>query len=265
MIKLLKGLLLLIQKPFLINLVIDNEFVYKETVLKEFPKLLKGFPMLDYLTLLPNFKETITPFSFLGGGSLVTDLALIKGMVKKQPNPTYFEIGTWRGESVSNVAENAQQCYTLNLTDKDLKQLGCNTEYVAQQAFYSKNIKNINHLKGNSFDFDFSPYYKKCDVVFIDGSHAYKSVLNDTQIAFKLLKDDKSVIIWHDYALHPGEIRWDVLKGIYDGTPTEKRAQLYSVSNTLCAIYTNEKLATIDPSLITPTKKFEITLEAKNI
>jgi predicted O-methyltransferase YrrM len=265
MFKLIKGLILLLQKPFLINLVIDNEFVYQETVLKEFPNLSKGFPMLDYLTLFPNFKETITPFSFLGGGSLVTDLALLKGMVKKQPNSTYFEIGTWRGESVVNVAENAQQCYTLNLTDNDLKKLGCNAEYVNQQAFYSKNIKNIEHLKGNSFDFDFSPYHQKCDVVFIDGSHEYESVVNDTQIAFQLLKDEKSVIIWHDYALHPGEIRWDVLKGIYDGTPTDKKKQLFSVSNTLCAIYTKENLPTIDPTKITPTKHFEVTLEAKSI
>jgi hypothetical protein len=265
MIKLIKGLILLIRKPFLINLVIDNEFVYKDTVLKEFPTLSKGFPMLDYLTLFPNFKETITPFSFLGGGSLVTDLALIKGMVKKQTNPTYFEIGTWRGESVINVAEHSKKCYTLNLTDDDLKQLGCNDEYVSQQAFYSKNTKNIEHLKGNSFQFDFSPYYKKCDVVFIDGSHEYESVLNDTIIAFKLLKDEKSVIIWHDYASNPGEIRWDVLKGIYDGTPANNKDKLFSVSNTLCAIYTNEKLPTIDSTKITPTKKFEVTIEAKSL
>jgi predicted O-methyltransferase YrrM len=265
MFKLIKGLILLFQKPFLINLVIDNEFVYKDTVLKEYPKLSKGFPMLDYLSLFPNFKETIQPFSFLGGGSLVTDLALIKGMVKKIPNATYFEIGTWRGESVINVAEDAQQCYTLNLPDIDLKELGCNEEYVGQQAFYSKNIKNIEHLKGNSFDFDFSPYYEKCDVVFIDGSHEYKSVVNDTQIAFQLLKDENSVIIWHDYASNPGEIRWDVLKGIYDGTPSDKKEQLFSVSNTLCALYTTNKLPTIDPTKITPTKQFEVTLEAKSV
>ena len=265
MFKLIKGLFLLIQKPFLINLVIDNEFVYKDTVLKEYPQLSKGFAMVDYLSLFPNFKETIQPFSFLGGGSLVTDLALLKGMVKKQPNPTYFEIGTWRGESVINVAEDAQQCYTLNLPDADLKQLGCNDEYVGQQAFYSKNIKNIEHLKGNSFHFDFSPYYKKCDVIFIDGSHEYESVLNDTKIAFKLLKDENSVIIWHDYASNPGEIRWDVLKGIYDGTPSDKKEQLFSVSNTLCALYTTTKLTTIDPTKITPTKQFEVTLKAKRI
>ena len=65
MLKLIKGLILLIKKPFLINLVIDNDFVYKDSVLKEFPQLKSGFPMLDFLTLFPNFKETVFPFSFL--------------------------------------------------------------------------------------------------------------------------------------------------------------------------------------------------------
>ena len=265
MIKLLKGLILLIKKPFLINLVINNEYVYKDTVLKEFPHLKKGFPMIDYLTLFPNFKETITPFSFLEGGSLVTDLALLKGMVKKHENATYFEIGTWRGESVINVSDDAKQCYTLNLPDNELIDFGCDQEYIKQQSFFSKNKQNISHLKGNSFQFDFSPYYKKCDVVFIDGSHEYDSVLNDTKIAFKLLKDEHSVIIWHDYALSPSEIRWDVLKGIYDGTPTEQKDKLRCVSNTLCAIYTNESFPTIDSTKITPTKKFEVTLQAQKL
>ena len=263
MLKLIKGLILLIKIPFLLKLVIDNDFVYKDSVLKEFPQLKSGFPMLDFLTLFPNFKETVFPFSFLEGGSLITDLALLKGFVKKQENCIYFEIGTWRGESVTNVSENAKQCYTLNLPDTDLKKLGCNKEYIDQQAFYSKNIKNIEHLKGNSFNFDFSPYYNKCDVVFVDGNHEYESVLNDTKIAFKLLKDEKSVIVWHDYANTPTEIRWDVLKGIYDGTPESSRNKLYSVSNTLCAVYTKEKLPTIDSSKITPTKKFEVKVEAK--
>jgi hypothetical protein len=265
MLKLIKGLILLIRKPFLINLVINNQFVYKENVLKEFPQLKDGFPMLDFLSLFPNFKETIYPFSFLEGGSMITDLSLLKGMVKKQDNCTYFEIGTWRGESVSNVADSAKQCYTLNLTDEDLKKLGCNEEYVGQQAFYSKNIKNIEHLKGNSFDFDFLPYFKKCDVVFVDGNHEYESVLNDTKIAFKLLKDDNSVIIWHDYANTPAEIRWDVLKGIYDGTPKDMKEKLYCISNTLCAVYTNEKLPIIDSTKITPTKKFEVAVEARKL
>ncbi|NQX99121.1 MAG: class I SAM-dependent methyltransferase, partial [Flavobacteriales bacterium] len=233
--KLITGIQLLIKNPYLINKVIDDSTILKNVVLNKNPHLKDGFPMLDLCDVLPDFNETITPFSFLNGGSLITDLVLLKGLTKQNNDCTYFEIGTWRGESVANVSNHAKTCFTLNLPNEDLKEMGCNQEYIAQQGFYSKTIKNVTHLKGNSFDFDFSPYYNKCDVIFVDGDHHYESVLNDTKIAYQLLKDENSVIIWHDYARNPGEIRWDILRGIFDGTPLEKRNNLFCVSNTLCA------------------------------
>jgi predicted O-methyltransferase YrrM len=57
----------------------------------------------------------------------------------------------------------------------------------------------IIQLFGDTARFDFSPYFGKMDMVFIDGAHTYEYLLNDTKIARKLLKD-KGVILWHDYA-----------------------------------------------------------------
>ena len=263
--KLTKAFSILIKKPYMINKVIDDESVHKEIVLNENPSLKNGFPMINFIDVLPDFNETIHPFSFLNGGSLVTDLALLKGLAKQKENCTYFEIGTWRGESVANVSTEAKTCFTLNLSNDSLKKLGYNDEYLNQQEFYSKDLENVTHLKGNSFDYDFSTYYNKCDVVFIDGDHHYESVLNDTEIAFKLLKDEKSVIVWHDYAKNPGEIRWDILRGIYDGTPIEKREKLVCVSNTLCAMFTNTSNKVIDNNKITPTKSFKVNITATKI
>ena len=39
------------------------------------------------------------------------------------------------------------------------------------------------------------------DFVFIDGSHAKDYVKNDTEIAIKLLRDNKGVLLWHDYGV----------------------------------------------------------------
>jgi hypothetical protein len=263
--KLIKALRVLIKKPYLINKVIDDASIHKEKVLSKNTHLKNGFAMLDLMDVIPNLNETISPFSFLNGGSLITDLALLKGLAKQKVNCTYFEIGTWRGESVSNVADVAKECFTLNLTNKALKELGYNQEYLDQQGFYSKNLKNVTHLKGDSFEFDFSPYYNKCDVVFVDGDHRYGSVVNDTKIAFKLLKDENSVIIWHDYASNPGEIRWDILKGIYDGTPLDKKEKLFCISNTLCALFTNSPTSIIDSKRITPNKKFNVLIKAEKL
>ena len=225
--KLIKALRILIKQPYMINKVIDDESIHQEIITNKNPQLQKGFPVVDLIDILPNFDTTITPFSFLDGGSLITDLALLQGLTKQQTNCTYFEIGTWRGESVANVAPMAQKCFTLNLSNEMLSKLGYNEEYIAQQEFFSRNLKNVTHLKGNSMNFDFSPYYKKCNLVFVDGDHHYESVLNDTQIAFQLLKDENSIIVWHDYASSPGKIRWDILRGIYDGTPNDKKNKLF--------------------------------------
>jgi len=263
-IKLIKAINILLKKPYLFNKVLSDDGEHKEQVIRANSQMEKGFPLVDLLDLIPNFNETITPFSFLNGGSLPTDIALLKGLCKQKEDCTYFEIGTWRGESVCNVAQKAKTCYTLNLSDDELIRLGYQEEYLNQQGFYSKEIDNIVHLKGNSFDFDFSPYYNKCDLVFIDGDHRYESVVNDTKIAFKLLKDEHSIIVWHDYSSHPGKIRWEVLRGIFDGTPTVKKSKLHAISNTLCAIYSAKKLPTIVEKL-SPNKVFNLNIKAEKI
>ncbi|MCO6499304.1 MAG: class I SAM-dependent methyltransferase [Vicingus serpentipes] len=262
--KLITAVQILIKKPYMLNKVIDDESIHQEAIVKENPQLKNGFPVLDLLDVALDFDTTITPFCFLDGGSLITDLALLKGLAKQKPNCTYFEIGTWRGESVANVASVAKNCYTLNLSNEALRNMGYDKEYLQQQEFFSKNLKNVTHLKGNSLEFDFSPYYNQCDVVFVDGDHHYESVVNDTKIAFQLLKDENSIIVWHDYASNPGKVRWDILRGIYNGTPIEKRKNLFSVSNTLCAVYTNSPSAIVE-NKITPNKVFDVAVSAKKL
>jgi hypothetical protein len=57
---------------------------------------------------------------------------------------------------------------------------------------------NIVQLYGDSGTFDFSPYYGNVDFMFIDGSHAYDYVKNDTLAALKMVRVG-GTIIWHDY------------------------------------------------------------------
>lgn len=264
--KLSKALKILLQKPYLINKVIDSEEIHQDAVLNISNEYDKGLPTIDLLEVLPHFKETISPYSFLDGGSLLTDLALLKGLAQKYTNSTYFEIGTWRGESVANVAEVAKECFTLNLPDDRLRAIGLREEYISQQSFYSKNLHNVVHLKGDSASFDFSAYHRKCDVVFIDGDHHYEAVKRDTAIAFELVKDENAVIVWHDYAHTPETVRWDVFRGILEGTPKEKRNNLYHVSNTMCALFSTQSYQPIDKrKLIIPTKKFEVQLKALDL
>jgi predicted O-methyltransferase YrrM len=258
--KTLKAVFEILKNPWLLNKVLDDDKVWDKYVKKKY-SLNKGLPIIDISELSPNFSEKIEIYSFLDGGSLATDVALLQILSKKFGKCKYFEIGTWRGESVANVARFAEECYTLNLSTEELLQKGLSQKNTELQGFFSKGKENIIHLYGNSMNYNFESIGKKFDLIFIDGDHHYESVKNDTEKIFKYLTHEKSIIVWHDYALTPEKIRADVLAGILDGTPEQYRKNIYHVSNTLCAIFTREKFNTSELNLpTTPNKTFSINL-----
>lgn len=56
----------------------------------------------------------------------------------------------------------------------------------------------ITQLYGDSKRFDESPYLDGCDVVFVDGSHAYSYVVSDSAKAIRMVRPG-GVVLWHDY------------------------------------------------------------------
>ena len=58
--------------------------------------------------------------------------------------------------------------------------------------------KKILQLFGDSKSFDETPYLDACDVVFVDGSHAYSYVISDSRKALRMVKPG-GVVLWHDY------------------------------------------------------------------
>ena len=234
-LKLLKAFKLILGKPSLLNLVLEQEENFKREVIKKY-NLTSGLQRISFDIFLKEVNN-IQPFTFLEGGSLPTDYLLLTAVAKRLKSPICFEIGTWRGESTMNMARFADHVYTLNLGKDELKQLGMDEGIINMQGILCKNNSAITQLWGNSLHFDFVNYLNKCNLVFVDGDHHYKNVLNDTKTAFKLLKDQNSVIVWHDYGNGTETVRWEVLLGILDGAPEGKRKHLYAVNNTLCAIY----------------------------
>ena len=261
--KLFKVILLILKQPSLLNKVLDDDNVNKNEVVNKY-NLPKGLTTVEITQLLPNLDITVEPYAALDGGSTPIDLALLKGLAASKPNCDYFEIGTWRGESVSNVACIAKNCVTLNLPDETMLQMGLDKNYVNLHRHFSKDLKNVTHLQGNSLTYNYAALNQKFDLIFIDGDHHYESVKSDTANAFNLLKDEHSIIVWHDYGNNPSDIRWDVLKGILDGTPADKINNLYRVSNTLCAIYSKQIItAEYIVNNEVPKKYFSIVIKAK--
>ena len=260
--KAIKAISLLLQKPSLLNNVLEDNDVMREGVQYKY-NLHNGLPVVDLLSLLPSFNETVAPYSYLDGTSSPLDIALLRSLAKQYSACRYFEIGTWRGESVANIASVAKECVTLNLPDEEMRRMGLDEEYISLHRFFSKNLPNVQHLQHNSSTFNFNSI-GKFDLIFVDGDHHYEQVKQDTQNVFNLLNNPDSAIVWHDYLDHSGNIRYEVLAGILDGCPADLRSNLYHVSNTMCALFTRKKLPTTafnpNPS---PNKSFTLTISAE--
>jgi predicted O-methyltransferase YrrM len=262
--KFFKAILFILKQPALLNKVLDDDNINKNELLKKY-NLPNGLETIEITDLISNFNITVEPYAALDGGSTPIDLALLKGLAASKPDCDYFEIGTWRGESVANVASVAKKCVTLNLPDDIMLSMGMDKKYVELHRHFSKDLLNVSHLQGNSLSFDYASLNQKFDLIFIDGDHHYESVKSDTINAFKLLKDEHSIIVWHDYGNNPGDIRWDVFRGILDGSPSDKIPNLYRVSNTLCAIYSkNVKSGEHIPNHSVPKKHFSISIKVKS-
>jgi hypothetical protein len=72
------------------------------------------------------------------------------------------------------------------------------SRFANNENIYKDNA-TIKQIYGDSAAFDFTPYKNKMDFIFVDGSHQYDYVVNDTKVALSLLRDSKGIILWHDY------------------------------------------------------------------
>jgi hypothetical protein len=57
----------------------------------------------------------------------------------------------------------------------------------------------VEQLFGDSKTFDVSRWAGRCDLVFVDGSHAYSYVASDSEKALQLVAPG-GLVLWHDYA-----------------------------------------------------------------
>ncbi|MBO4282749.1 MAG: class I SAM-dependent methyltransferase [Bacteroidales bacterium] len=263
--KLTKAIGRICRHPYLLNLVLQDEGAAKEETLRRYA-CPDGLPLVELSTLFPDFQEKVFPYAYLSGATMPIDIALLKALAAKYGAKDYFEIGTWRGESVANVAEVVPHCVTFNLPKERIVALTHNPDYAGLHGFFSQSKAGVEQVYGDSQTFDFTPHEGKFDLIFVDGDHHRESVLKDTRTAFRLRRDERSIIVWHDYAYDPESIRWNVLSAILEGTPPEMRGRLYHVAHTLCAVYLPESLGTFETHKLSPYEAprqcFEVALRA---
>ena len=239
--KALKALWWIIRKPALLNKVLTDGESWQIFIQKKYG-LTGGLPVIELDRLIKNKSISLGPMTFLDGGSLPTDMMLLASLAEGIKDCHYFEIGTWRGESVAAIASRASSCFSLCLTDDEMRALGMHEKSIESHMMFSKDLENVTQLRGDSRTFDFASVKKKFDLVFIDGNHHYDCIISDTRSVFKHLVKEDGIVVWHDYGFHPDQVRFEVMAAILEGVGPDRAGKVYHVAHTKCAIYTGHTL-----------------------
>jgi predicted O-methyltransferase YrrM len=150
------------------------------------------------------------------GNVALVELLVLSRLVRELQPKSIFEIGTFDGRTTLALATNAgddAHVYTLDLPAATPTALSIER---SERAFVDKAESGarfrgtdaeskITQLFGDSAKFDFSAY--RAELVFVDASHAYEYVLNDSIRALEMLGDATGAVVWHDYGEWPGVTR----------------------------------------------------------
>ena len=154
------------------------------------------------------------------GNVSVLELAVLCAMVAARRPRRVFEIGTFDGRTAVNFAANALDdgiVYTLDLPPSGAPALALHDDdrpFIAQSRAGTRGSRiaaapereRIVQLEGDSATFDYSPFLRTIDVVFVDGAHSYEYVMADSRTALAIAAPG-ALIVWHDYGEWEGVTR----------------------------------------------------------
>lgn len=142
---------------------------------------------------------------------------------------TMFEFGTATGKTTYLLARNSPddaRVHTITLppdaladydagaSDSGLAERKAREESAFTTFLYTgTDVEGkIEQHYGDSKALDESPWAGRCDLIFVDGSHAYSYVKSDTEKALQMLAPG-GIILWHDYQPLRRSVR-DVCKAL---------------------------------------------------
>ncbi len=162
-----------------------------------------------------------------------------------------FEFGTCSGKTTTLMALNSpddakivtltlssDQAQSLNLSENDNK---VSIRNIINESNYEKFIfsgkeyeKKISVIFMDSRKLNVDEYLNSFDLIFIDGGHTYSIIENDSNKAFKMVKNG-GIILWHDFV--PGKTSdRDVVKYL---NKVSKSRKIFHIENTSLCYFNN--------------------------
>ncbi|MBA3580351.1 MAG: class I SAM-dependent methyltransferase [Gemmatimonadaceae bacterium] len=153
------------------------------------------------------------------GNVTLLELTVLNALVAARRPERIFEIGTFDGRTTLNFAANAPDAavYTLDLPTASIPALAVHSDdrqFIGRSQGGARGARfraavereRITQLEGDSATFDYSPFAKTVDFVFVDGAHSYDYVMSDSRKALELAAPG-ALIAWHDYGEWEGVTR----------------------------------------------------------
>jgi predicted O-methyltransferase YrrM len=160
--------------------------------------------------------------SFIGsgrgvpGGTSDREAWVLAALAKSRR--VFFEIGTATGKTTYLLARNSPadaEVHTITLSPEQLASYADSAGDDGRAARVAKRESaftsflytgtdvehKVTQLFGDSKALDTAPYRGRCDLIFVDGSHAYSYVMSDSRKALEMVAPG-GIIIWHDYRPH---------------------------------------------------------------
>ena len=166
-------------------------------------------------------------YTYVDGSLPWFDLVALLGIAVDRDPQSLVEIGTLHGHTTRLLAINLPnaQINTIDLPEEpDLDQSPLPKDdfhlirgrRLGQEFRSDSSIRNVTQLLGDTAAMPFP----KAELFYIDGSHTYEYVKNDTLKAMAI--DEAKTIVWHDCdQYHPGVTRW--LREMVDmGNPVKR-------------------------------------------
>jgi predicted O-methyltransferase YrrM len=150
------------------------------------------------------------------GAPTVLELTILCGLVHQLRARRVLEIGTFDGGTTLNLAENVSDDGMVTTVDLPPDWRSGNAGHdpgnvpaasmVGQKFRAAPSAKRIRQVFGDSARLDWRELGGPFDLIFIDGSHEYEYVRQDTANALRVIRPG-GLILWHDYGIIEGVSR----------------------------------------------------------
>lgn len=197
--------------------------------------LIPEVPISEVVSGRPTIKIDST-YSYFDGSLPWDDIVSLLAVLVDRAPKAVLEIGTFHGHTTRLMALNlpSSTIHTVDLPtsfrietdDSPLKKDDLHLiikRKVGDEYRSDLSTSNIVQHHGDTASWDFRNA-QGATLFFIDGSHTYEYVRNDTQKALAAQRGEKVTLIWHDCdESHPGIVRW-LREMIEAGSPVRRIA-----------------------------------------